>query len=431
MDRITLTIDDLKITADKGTTVLEAALENDVYIPHLCYHPDLEPVGVCRLCIVEIKGRGPTISCRTPVEQGLVVKTESPEIDKVRRIAMELLIANHHADCLTCAQDNHCELQRIANYIGIDRERLERLRRPEGTVPIDTSNPFFDRDPNRCVLCGICVRTCEELQGVSAIDFAFRGYDSTIGTFGGKPMAESQCESCGECVVRCPVGALTPKNFQQPSREVKTTCPYCGVGCGVYLGIRGSRIVSSRGDTANVVNKGSLCVKGRFGYEFVNHPDRLTTPLIKRDGKFVEATWDEALELVARKFSQYKGEKFAALSSAKCTNEDNYVVQKFTRAVMGTNNVDHCARLCHAPTVAGLVQSFGSGAMTNSISEIGSAACILAIGTNTTAAHPERRKTHCGQPQEDRPLPLRQYLPPAPARFRRCPAHGDDARDRR
>jgi len=388
MDKITLTIDDLQITAGKGMTVLEAALENDIYIPHLCYHPDLEPVGVCRLCMVEIEGRGLTISCRAPVEQGLVVKTESPEIDMVRRVAVELLIVNHHADCLACTENNQCELQRLAAYVGIRSERLERLRRPEGTVPIDTSNPFFDRDPNKCVLCGICVRTCEELQGVSAIDFAFRGCNTTIGTFGSRPITESPCESCGECVIRCPVGALRPKNFQQPSREVKTTCPYCGVGCGVYLGIRGSRIVSSRGDTGNVVNKGSLCVKGRFGYEFVNHPDRLTTPLIKRDGKFVEATWDEALELVANKFSQYKGEKFAALSSAKCTNEDNYVVQKFTRAVMGTNNVDHCARLCHAPTVAGLGQSFGSGAMTNSISEIAGAACILAIGTNTTAAHP-------------------------------------------
>jgi formate dehydrogenase major subunit len=184
------------------------------------------------------------------------------------------------------------------------------------------------------------------------------------------------------------VGALTPKKFQQPSREVKTTCLYCGVGCGIYLGVRGDKIVSVRGDPDNPINKGSLCVKGRFGYEFINHPQRLTSPLIKRDGEFVEATWEETLELVARKFSQYKGEKFAAISSAKCTNEENYLIQKFTRAVMGTNNIDHCARLCHAPTVAGLVQSFGSGAMTNSINEISDAACILAIGTNTTAAHP-------------------------------------------
>ena len=388
MNTVTFTIDGLKVTADEGMTVLEVALENGIYIPHICYHPDLEPVGVCRLCMVEIEGRGLTISCKTPVEQDISVKTESPDIEKVRRIAVELLIANHHADCLSCAQNNKCELQQVAAYIGIDHERLERLIRPVGTVPLDTSNPFFNRDPNKCVLCGICVRTCEEIQGVSAIDFAFRGFNTTISTFGGKPLTESRCESCGECVVRCPVGALAPKKTQEPSREVKTTCAYCGVGCGIYMGVRGNKIVSVRGDTDNTINRGCLCAKGRYGYEFINHPGRLTSPLIKRNGEFVEASWDEALDLIAGKFSKYREGDFSAISSAKCTNEENYIIQKFTRVVMGTNNLDHCARLCHAPTVAGLAQSFGSGAMTNSINEITDAACILAIGTNTTAAHP-------------------------------------------
>ncbi len=388
MSKITLTIDDLEIKTRKGMTILEAALENDIYIPHLCYHPDLEPVGVCRLCVVEIEGRGMTISCKAPVEQGIVVKTESPVIDKVRRAAVELLLANHLVDCLTCDGNNNCELQKIAKYVGVNQEDLNRLRRPEKTYPVDSSNPFFDYDPNKCVLCGICVRTCDELQGIRAIDFAFRGFDASISTFGDKPWIESICASCGECVVRCPVGALSPKTTQTPSREVKTTCVYCGVGCGMYLGIRGNQIVSARGDRDNPASHGSLCVKGRYGFDFINHPDRLTTPLIKKQGKFVEATWDEALTLIAKKFSQYKKTKFAALSSAKCTNEENYIMQKFTRAVMGTNTVDHCARLCHAPTVAGLVQSFGSGAMTNSINEIGQAKCIFAIGTNTTSAHP-------------------------------------------
>jgi len=388
MDSITLTIDGLTITADKSKTVLEAALENGIYIPHLCYHPDLKPAGVCRLCMIEIEGRGLTISCQAPVEEGIVVKTESPEIDKVRRIATELLITNHHSDCLSCSGNNQCELQRVAAYIGIEKERLEQLRLPSKIAPVDTSNPFFDFDPNKCILCGICVRTCEEIQGVRAIDFGFRGFNTTVSTFGNKPLAESICESCGECVVRCPVGALSPKKFLQPSREMLTTCPYCGVGCGIYLGIRGTTIVSARGYRENPVNKGSLCAKGRFGHDFVNHPDRLTSPLIKRNGKFEEASWDEALELIAEKLPHYREEKFAAVSSAKCTNEENYLLQKFTRTVMGTNNIDHCARLCHAPTVAGLAQSFGSGAMTNSINEIVGAACIFAIGTNTTAAHP-------------------------------------------
>lgn len=387
-EKVKLIIDQMEVVAQKGATILEAALANDIYIPHLCYHPDLEPVGVCRLCMVHVEGRGLTISCRTPVEEGLVVQTESPEIDKVRRVALKLLIANHHVDCLSCSQNNQCAIQKLAAYVGIPEEKLEQLRRPTGTLPIDTSNPFFDRDPNKCVLCGICVRTCDELQRVGGIDFSFRGPQTVVGTFGNKPIAESRCESCGECVVRCPVGALTPKNFQTPAREVKTICPYCGVGCSYYLGVRGGKLVSTRGDLASPVNQGSLCVKGRFGFDFVNNPDRLTTPLVRKNGQLVETGWDEALQLVADKFSQYHGDEFACFSSAKCTNEENYVIQKFTRAVMGTNNIDHCARLCHAPSVVGLVQSLGSGAMTNSISEIMGSACILAVGTNTTAAHP-------------------------------------------
>ena len=346
MDKVTLTIDGRKISADADTTVLEAALLNDVYIPHLCYHPDLKPVGVCRLCMVEIEGRrGLAISCKTPVDEGLMVRTESPQINAVRRTAVELLIADHPEDCLACVQSDRCELQRIASFVGVDRQRLGRMRRPAEMAPIDSSNPFFDHDPNKCVLCGICVRTCDELQGVSAIDFGFRGYDTTISTFAGKPWAESRCESCGECVVRCPVGALTVKTFQQPAREVKTTCPYCGVGCGMHLGVRSGRIVHVRGDRQGPANRGSLCVKGRFGHDFVSHPKRLRAPLVKKNGQFEETSWDEALGLVAEKFAESKGDKFAAIASAKCTNEENYLVQKFTRAVMGTNSIDHCARL--------------------------------------------------------------------------------------
>ena len=388
MDKVTLVIDNMKIVANEGTSILEAALANGIYIPHLCHHRDLEPVGVCRLCMVEIAGRGLTVSCRAPAEDGLVVRTDGPEIDKVRRVAMELLIANHHVDCLACGQNNQCAIQELAAYVGVAPERLEQLRKPQRSSPIDTSNPFFDRDPNKCVLCGICIRTCDELQQVNSIDFTFRGPQTTVGTFGSKPIAESKCESCGECVVRCPVGALMPKNFQRPSREVKTVCTYCGVGCSLYLGVRAGKVVSSRGDIDSPVSKGSLCVKGRFGFDFINSPDRLTVPLIRKDGQLVETSWDEALDLIAGKFSGYHGDEFATLSSAKCTNEENYLIQKFTRVVMGTNNIDHCARLCHSPSVAGLAQSLGSGAMTNSIDEIVGSSCILAIGTNTTAAHP-------------------------------------------
>ncbi len=346
MNRINLTIDGIKVTAPSGSTVLEAALENDIYIPHLCYHADLTPAGVCRLCMVEIEGRpGLVISCKTPAAEGMLVKTDTDAINKVRRITLELLITNHPEDCLACTQNMHCELQRVVDYVGVNRERLASMRRPVLDNPIDDSNPFFIRDLDRCILCGICVRTCEEIQGTGAIDFAFRGFNTKIATFANRPIAESNCESCGECVVRCPVGALVLRKSVRPTREVKTVCTYCGCGCGVYLGVRGDQIVSARGDEKSPVSQGYLCVKGRFGWEFIHHADRLKTPLIKKDGEFEEASWDEALDLIAEKFGQYKGDEFAALSSARTTNEDNYVFQKFTRAVMQTNNVDHCARL--------------------------------------------------------------------------------------
>ncbi|MDH5306578.1 MAG: formate dehydrogenase subunit alpha [Myxococcales bacterium] len=387
-EHIKLSIDGLEVVTQKGRSILQAAGEQDIYIPTLCHHPDLKPAGVCRTCMVEVAGRGLVISCKTPVEEGMVVATDSPEIDSVRRTAVSLLVTNHHDDCIGCAADGHCALQNVASYVGVTRDALNRLRRPTRSVPVDTSNPFYDRDMDKCIVCGICVQTCKDLVGVSAIDFAFRGYDTTIAVPGDKPVITSRCISCGECVVRCPVGALIPKSRELPARLVKTICPYCGVGCGIVLGVRGNRIVNAEGNRDCATNAGILCVKGRYGHGFVGHADRLKTPLIRRNGKLSEASWDEALSLVAERLATYPGDAFAGLSSAKCTNEENYLFQKFVRAVMGTNNVDHCARLCHSPSVAGLAQSFGSGAMTNSIAEVADAQCILAIGTNTTAAHP-------------------------------------------
>ena len=349
MADISFTIDGVRVTTAEGTTVLQAALDNGIYIPHLCHDPDLKPVGVCRLCMVEIAGRGMTISCKTPAEANMVVRTESPEIHMVRTIATELLIANHHADCLSCARNTQCKLQEIANYVGIDEARLKRLRQPDRRLPLDTSSPFFYRDPNKCVLCGICVRACDELRGVGAIDYGFRGYATAITTFGNKPLIESRCESCGECLARCPVGALVPKEGQRPARQVRTICSYCGVGCGLYLGVRGGAVVDVSGDRASPVNRGSLCVKGRFGHDYINHPDRLASPLVRRDGRLVESTWDEALDLVADRLRAVRdthgGDAIAVLASARCTNEENYLLQKLTRAVLGTHNVDHCARL--------------------------------------------------------------------------------------
>ncbi|MCF8297199.1 MAG: formate dehydrogenase subunit alpha [Saprospiraceae bacterium] len=388
MAKVNFTLDNQIITAETGTSVLEAALAQGIYIPNLCNHPDLKPSGACRLCLVDIEGRGIKTSCETMVEDGLIINTQGELLDKIRGITFELLITDNHEDCLHCASNNNCELQKIGEFLGIDENRFKNYRHETKEYPIDDSNPFFKLDYEKCVICGICIRTCDEIQGRNAIDFSNRGFGTMVSAFADKPFAESICESCGECVARCPVGALSHKNTQKPIREVLTTCTYCGVGCNLYLGVRGDKIVSSSGSKDNNVNQGQLCVKGRYGYEFINHPDRLKTPLIKKNGEFVETSWDEALDLIAENFAKYKGDEFATLSSARCTNEANYVIQKLTRAVQKTNNIDHCARLCHSPSVAGLAQSFGSGAMTNSIDEIKDSACIFAIGTNTTSAHP-------------------------------------------
>ena len=387
-NEITLKIDGLNIKAKKGSTILETALSNDIYIPNLCYYQGLEPWGSCRLCMVENDDGRLVTACETLVQDGMNIVTENARINRVRKLSAELLIANHEVDCLTCRKNDDCKLQEISSYLGINREDLGSLRRQINNISMDDSNPFFDRDLKKCVLCGVCVRTCNELLGVNAIDFGFRGYDTKITTFGDKPLLNSDCVSCGECVVACPVGALVPKESLKPAREVKTVCPFCGVGCNIYLGVRGDQVISARGDVNNSVNKGNLCVKGRYGFKFINHPNRLKKPLIKRNNVFVEVEWDEALDYIAQKLLKIKSEEFAAISSARCPNEDNYVVQKFTRAVMGTNNVDNCARSCHAPSVAGLAQIFGSGAMSNSIDEIKDSACLFVIGTNPTASYP-------------------------------------------
>ena len=406
MDVVRLTINGHQVVAKKGATVLEAALGSGIYIPTLCYDPDLKPYGGCRLCIVEIEGmRGLVSSCTTPATDGMVVYTDTPKVDQSRRITMELISANHNGDCLACAKNQDCELLEIARYLGIEQEHIDRLRKSVQLLPVDTSHPAFIRDLNKCILCAKCVRVCQEIVCHDAIDIAFRGNSARIATFGDKPIVESICKSCGECVARCPTGALVPKWEKPPTEEVKTICPYCGVGCSIYLGVRDNKIVSVRGDPEGPTNKGTLCVKGRWGYDFISHPERLTTPLIRiasvprgagHDGKvheiFREASWDEALGLVVKRLLELKqacgSDSIAALSSAKCTNEDNYVMQKFVRAVLGTNNVDHCARLCHASTVVGGIAAFGQGAMSNSYSDFEKTELFFVIGSNTTECHP-------------------------------------------
>lgn len=404
VETITLTIDGVKIETQRGRTVLEAINEAGIYLPTLCYDPDLEPYGGCRLCIVEVDGmRGLPTACTLLAEEGMIIRTESSHINAVRRDTLELILADHAGDCLMCRKNGHCRLQEVSSYLGVDcRPALLRA----ATRPVDRSNPFFDFDPNKCILCGICVRACAELQGAHAIDFAWRGIEAKITPSGGGLWIDSNCEYCGECVVRCPTGALVPRNSQKASRYVKSVCPYCGVGCTIRLGVRGDRIVSVEGDKESPVNNGRLCVKGRFGIiESVHSPNRLKKPLIKRDGRFVESSWEEALDVIAHRCTQIKAhygpEALGVISSSRATNETNYLAQKLARAVLSTNKVDNCARICHAPSVHGLMRSFGSGAMTNSFSEIEDADVILLIGSNTTEAHPTvgsriRRAVHRG-----------------------------------
>ncbi|MDH5696309.1 MAG: 2Fe-2S iron-sulfur cluster-binding protein, partial [Dehalococcoidia bacterium] len=329
-DIVRLTIDGEEVEARKGMTVLQAAEEAGLFIPTLCSDADLKPFGACRLCVVEIEGtRGLPTACTTPVTEGMVVRTETPAVERERRLAIELTRTDHPTDCNACPKNLQCDLQMMEALLGITEARFHTLTKD---LPIDKSNPFFNLDRNYCILCGKCVRSCDEIRGVEAYTFASRGYDRHVATWGDGLLIDSNCESCGECVDHCPVYALIPKETRKPTKEVETICPYCGVGCGVTLGIRQVEVVTSHGRKEGTVNKGSLCVKGRFGIsEFIHHPERLTTPLVRRNGELSKASWDEALDLVAKKLSSYQGNEVAIIASAKCTNEDTYVAQKFGR----------------------------------------------------------------------------------------------------
>lgn len=400
MDPVRLTIDGRDITAPSGRTILQAASAGGIRIPHLCHDPRLNPAGACRLCLVEIKGQaGMHTACTRVAEQGMVVDTNTDAVRGTRKMVLELLVSEHNMSCSTCDRDGDCELQNYAYEYKVDEKRHPSVMIPPGAANYSTDSLAIDYDPSKCVRCQRCVRICEEVQGAEALTLMKRGGEVQVTTGFARALQNTSCEMCGQCLGTCPTAALHEraargKGKRKDLAQVRTTCVYCGVGCQLDLNVdrAANRIVRVTTRVGSVPNDGNTCVKGRFGMDYVERPDRLKTPVVRENGSFRPASWDEALRLVADGLLKIRNEHgpdaLAGLGSAKTTNEDNYVLQRFVRAAFGTNNVDHCARLCHASTVAGLAMAFGSGAMTNSIRELRDTPVVLVIGSNTTECHP-------------------------------------------
>jgi formate dehydrogenase alpha subunit len=405
---VQITINDQTIQAQKGQTVLEAASDNGIVIPTLCYHKDLSPVGSCRLCVVEVEGSPREVaSCTLEVSENMVVHTESPALTNSRQKVLELLLYHYH-DAGYAAQDRH--QTEFMRWVKQYNPKIPAGFEPQVRYQVDSDpNPFVWVDLNKCILCTRCVRACTEVQGRFVWGVGQRGADAKIIAGTDTQMLNARCESCGACVAYCPTAALDDKmsvGLGMPDKLVTTTCPYCGVGCNFDINVKDGKIIRITSNPDAPVNGMHLCVKGRYGYDFVHHPDRLTRPRVRQyllnggertpggdRGAWVEVDWDTALEVAAKKLVQVRQESgpdaVGVLASAKCTNEENYLMQKFSRQVIGTHSVDHCARLCHSSTVAGLAMCFGSGAMSNTMKDIAEQAkAILIIGSNTTEQHP-------------------------------------------
>jgi predicted molibdopterin-dependent oxidoreductase YjgC len=363
---VNLTIDQKSLQAREGQTILLAARENALEIPTLCYHKDLSPTGNCRMCLVEVAGqRLLQAACVTAVVEGMQVETRSPKVLQARKLNLELMLANHPQDCLTCDVSGECELQDLAYEYQVSAP--EWGSQGKRYQPDSDPNPFVRVDMNRCILCRRCVLACSEIQGRDVWGVARRGFEEQIVAGAGTAMLEARCESCGQCVAYCPTGALSNKmNYglgrAHQVRKVTTTCAYCGVGCQFDLQVKGQRVIGVSSNPDAPVNGMALCVKGRYGYDYIHHPDRLLKPQVRRyllegrqktrtgrDWEWVAVDWQTALDLTGRKLDatrrSFGADTIGILSSAKCTNEENYLMNKFARQVVGTNNIDHCARL--------------------------------------------------------------------------------------
>jgi len=373
--------------------------KGDKYVPTLCDTPNLDPFGSCRVCSVDVAleedGIAKTMaSCHSPIAEGQYIYPDSTEIKDLRKNIIELVLTDHPLDCLTCEVNGNCELQDVAAQVGI-----REVRYPEGDNHLerekDLSHPYMTSDMSKCINCYRCVRACDEVQGEFVLSMSGRGFDSKIIKGIDQSFMESDCVSCGACSQACPTSAISDV-FQSKAIEatetIRTICTYCGVGCNLDISTNNGEILSIQAPYDAEVNQGHTCLKGRYAFKFYDHPERLNSPMIKRDGVFEKVSWDEVYDYIAGKLNGYKEEygadSIAGISSSRCTNEENYLMQKFMRAAVGTNNIDGCARVCHSPTALGMQRTFGTGAATNSIDDLKDTSCILVIGANPTDAHP-------------------------------------------
>jgi formate dehydrogenase major subunit len=395
---VTLTIDGTEVTVPEGTSIMRAAMEMGTQIPKLCATDMLDSYGSCRLCLIEIEGRnGTPASCTTPVGEGMVVKTQTDRLKRLRKGVMELYISEHPLDCLTCSANGDCELQDMAGAVGLRDVRYGYDGQKHPNPGIDDSNPYFTYEPSKCIVCSRCVRACEEVQGTFALTIADRGFKSVVSPSMEENFLDSECVSCGACVQACPTATLNEKSvidIGTPDSATVTTCAYCGVGCSFRAEMRGDELVRMIPQKEGKANRGHSCVKGRFAYGYAHHKDRITKPMIREKitDPWREVSWEEAIQYTASEFkriqAKYGKSSIGGITSSRCTNEETFLVQKLIRAGFGNNNVDTCARVCHSPTGYGLKTTYGESAGTQDFDSVEETDVILVIGANPTDGHP-------------------------------------------
>ena len=395
---VTLTVDGQPVTVPEGTSIMRAAMELGTKIPKLCATDMLDAFGSCRLCLVEIDGRpGTPASCTTPVANGMIVRTQTERLKRLRKGVMELYISEHPLDCLTCSANGDCELQDMAGAVGLREVRYGYDGAKHPNPGLDESNPYFTYEPSKCIVCSRCVRACEDVQGTFALTIAGRGFDSVVSPGMQEPFFSSECVSCGACVQACPTATLNEKSVIQigtPEHSVVTTCAYCGVGCSFKAEMRGDELVRMVPFKDGKANRGHSCVKGRFAWGYANHKDRILKPMIREKitDPWREVSWDEAIAHTASEFkriqAKYGKRSVGGITSSRCTNEETFLVQKLVRAAFGNNNVDTCARVCHSPTGYGLKTTFGTSAGTQDFDSVEQSDVIIVIGANPTDGHP-------------------------------------------